>query len=138
MRTATYKQCVLCAGATMAESVRIFNEQMKELGQLKPTYERIDGGFLIYFNETALIPESLADKMELKGEIHVCEECSHCQWPKNRHGLEDKRVKKTMCHRSIQLINKDTQVCDIFYEEGQHKKLYLDIQPREETEKIRA
>ena len=138
MKTNTYKQCILCAGETMAESVEAFNKEMQRLGHLNPTYERIDGGFLIYYSETSMTPEGLADEMELSGCRHTCEECDYCTWPTNRFGEEDGRVKKTLCDRAGRLVRKNTPACDTFYEEGQHKRLFLDNYPRGEDEKIRA
>lgn len=119
MRTSKYTQCVLCLGKDLAESVRIFNAEMKRLSKDNPTFEKIDGGFLIYYTITERVPESVAEEKELQGIRHHCIECNHCERPLNRFGQPDGRRKKVICQRTGRLVGFHTDVCDIFYEEHQ-------------------
>ena len=61
MKTSKYTQCILCEGDTFQGAVDRFNEEMKRLAQLNPTYERAGDKFLIYVNLYEDIPETIAE-----------------------------------------------------------------------------
>ena len=127
MREHRYLKCILCEGETMAESVEIFNAEMKKQAFRYPTYERDGNRFLIYVKYTEREPESLAEEMELKGHDHRCIECSHCERAKNRFGDYDGRMKKAMCNKKGQKVFLNSMVCDTFYKEHQGDVTFAQI-----------
>lgn len=122
MKRTKYTQCAVCAGKDYDESARIFNEKMQELMEMKPRFERDGNVFLIFYTVEEIVPEGLAEEMELQGIKHVCAECEHFKVPLNRHGQPDGRKKKILCERAHQLATPGDRVCDIFYEEHQDVK----------------
>lgn len=124
MKDLKYKQCALCEGNTLAESVEIFNKEMKRLANFNPTYERYGDNFIIYYTCIEREPESLAEEMELKGCDHRCIECNHCERPKNRSGEFDGRAKKAMCLKKGCKVFIDGRVCDEFYKEQQQDRKF--------------
>lgn len=124
MKDHKYKQCALCEGKTLAESVEIFNKEMKRLANFNPTYERHGDNFLIYYTCIEKEPESLAEEMELKGCDHRCIECNYCERPTNRSGEYDGRIKKVMCKKKGHKVFIDSRVCDTFYKENQHGRKF--------------
>ena len=122
MKTKRYKRCILCEGANLAESVKIFNEEMKKHANQNPTYERYDNCFLIYITVREQEPESIAEEMELKGCEHRCIECSHCERSVNKNGEYDGRKKKAMCNKKGRKVFIDSMVCDTFYKENQDNR----------------
>ena len=66
MKNTSYTQCILCQGKDLAESVRIFNEEMQKHCKDSVTYERYDDFFLIYVKCTEMIPENVVEQHELQ------------------------------------------------------------------------
>lgn len=127
MKDHKYTQCILCEGKDLAESVKIFNEEMKKNGIKDPKFERVGDKFLMYVTVTEREPESLAEEMELKGHCHKCIECSHCEREKNKSGNYDARKKKAMCNRKGKKVFINDDVCSIFYEEKQDGRSHEQI-----------
>ena len=123
MKTKKYKRCILCEGATLAESVKIFNEEMEKLQDINPTFERYNDAFLIYVTVYEEIPENIVDKKKLLGCSHKCRECSHCKRILTRKGEINKVTKKATCDLNDMTIFLNSTVCEVFYEEHQDMKL---------------
>lgn len=136
MRERKYKQCILCEGRTLADSVELFNQEMKRLAKYHPTYERYDDKFLIYYTCCEQEPESLSERMEMKGCDHRCIECQHCERSTNRFGDYDGRMKKAMCNKKGHKVRLDSRVCDIFYEEYQDNRPFELITKASPEEKL--
>ena len=122
MRDNKYMQCILCEGVDLADSVRIFNKEMKRLRELNPTFERYDNNFLIYVRCNQMQPENIAEAKEMQGINHKCIECEHCIRQMNSHGVPDRRIKKAICRKDGSRISINTNVCDIFYIEHQDEE----------------
>lgn len=127
MKSHSFTQCVLCMGDSLAQSIDIFNEKMAELAVNRPTYERIDGGFIIFYRKTEWEAECIAEEKELQGIKHTCSECNHCNPPTKRNGEPDGRVKNFLCNEGACLISRNSPVCDVFYKEQQDKQLFAPI-----------
>ena len=123
MKTKKYKRCILCEGATLAESVKIFNDEMEKLQDINPTFERYNDAFLIYVTVYEEIPENIVDEKKLLGCSHKCRECSHCKRILTRKGEINKVTKKATCDLNDMTIFLDSTVCEVFYEEHQDMKL---------------
>lgn len=130
MKERKYKQCILCEGKDLAESVGIFNNVMKERGIKEPDFERVGDKFLVYITVTEQEPESLAEEMELKGCDHNCIECRHCERTMNRYGKPDERLRKALCTKKGKKIYIDSPVCDTFYKEYQDNRPFEIIKKR--------
>lgn len=124
MKTKKYMRCILCEGVTLAESVKIFNEEMEKLQDANPTFERYNDTFLIYVTVYEKIPENVVDKKELQGCSHTCSDCIHCQRRLTRKGEVNKVTKRATCDLKDMTIFIDSTVCEVFYEEHQ------DLKPR--------
>lgn len=119
MKECKYLECILCEGKDMAESVEIFNKEMKRQARLRPTYERDGNRFLIYIKNIERVPESLAEEKELEGCDHRCIECSHCERRRNEDGQYDLRTVWGFCTKKGHKTKLSGSVCDVFYKEGQ-------------------
>ena len=115
MKNTSYTQCILCQGEDLAESVRIFNEEMQKHRKDNTTYERYDDSFLIYVKCTEMIPEDIVEQHELQGERHTCSECKKCERILNRLGKPDKRTTKGVCEGNTVFLN--GSVCERYYTE---------------------
>ena len=115
MKSSKYVQCILCEGDTFQGAVDRFNEEMKRLAQLNPTYERAGDKFLIYVDLYEEIPETIAEAKHLEGCRHTCKDCEYCERELNRFGTVDKRRKKAMCAATGSATWIDSEVCDTFY-----------------------
>ena len=123
MKTKKYKRCILCEGATLAESVKIFNEEMEKLQDINPTFERYNDTFLIYITVYEDIPENIVDEKQVQGCSHICMECDHCKRILTRKGEINKVTKKAKCDLNGMTIYLNSTVCEVFYEEHQDMKL---------------
>ena len=123
MKDKKYKKCILCQGATLAESVKIFNEEMEKLQDPDPDFERYNDSFLIYITVHEEIPENIVDEKKLQGCTHKCIECSHCKRILTRKGEINKVTKKATCDLNDMTIFLDSTVCEVFYDEHQDMKL---------------
>ena len=56
------------------------------------------------------VAESLSEKFEIEGNMHLCSECPNFILP------YDKRIKKVRCKEGDCLVTASTPCCDIFYE----------------------
>lgn len=115
MRVNKYTQCTPCIGATLAESVSIFNAEMHKLRAFKPTFERCGDSFLIYYTMEERVPETVVDAKELQGLFHRCEHCANCIRDRDRFGGIDKRKKHATCGKDGERVRLDSAVCDDFY-----------------------
>ena len=123
MKTKRYKKCILCEGATLAESVQIFNEEMLKLQDPNPDFERYNDAFLIYVTMYEEIPETIVEEKQQIGCTHKCRECSHCKRILTRKGEINKVTKKATCDLNDMTVYLDSSVCEVFYEEHQDMKL---------------
>ena len=123
MKTKRYKKCILCEGATLAESVQIFNEEMEKLQDPNPEFERYNDAFLIYVTAYEQIPETVVEKKQVTGCSHKCIECGHCKRVLTRKGEINKVTKKGTCDLNGMTIFLHSSVCEVFYEEHQDMKL---------------
>lgn len=115
MRREKYVQCAACIGATLEESVAIFNQEMHRLRSYSPTFERCGDGFLIYYTMEERMPETVVEAKALKGIRHTCGDCTRCMRELNRFGEVDQRKKHAMCERTGERVRVDSEVCDDFY-----------------------
>ena len=123
MKTKRYKKCILCEGSNLAESVKIFNEEMEKLQDINPTFERYNDAFLIYVTIYEDIPETIVDEKQLEGCSHKCKECNHCKRILTRKGEINKVTKKAICDLNDTTVYLDSTVCEVFYDEHQDLKL---------------
>ena len=126
MKQNKYPQAILCEGKTFAESVEIFNREMRMLKGEKFTYERKDDSYIIYVECVDRQPEGIAEAREMQGIRHTCVECDHCIRQMNRYGVPDARIKKAVCNKDGHMTTINTRVCNTYYIEHQdeEKKKY--------------
>ena len=123
MKVKRYKKCILCEGATLAESVKMFNDVMEELKDPNPDFERYNDSFLVYVTMYEQIPETVVEEKQVQGCSHTCKECNHCKRILTRKGEINKVTKKGKCDLNGMSVFLESTVCEVFYEEHQDMKL---------------
>lgn len=140
MKTRRYKKCILCEGATLAESVQIFNDEMEKLQDPNPNFERYNDAFLIYVTMYEDVPESISEEKQIKGCTHKCIECDHCIRVLTRKGEINKVTKKATCDLNNTTIFLNSTVCEVFYDEHQDMRLQTidaEVVPLKSREEMR-
>lgn len=124
------KQFRIVTGSTAAEFQDALNQTMNELAANRDvknvTYQFNTGAghcAYIVYDIDAVIPETLADRLELKGIRFYCGDCAYFKLS------GDKRIKYTTCGKGKLRRGVDTIVCDEFIEAMEE---YLNDQRRSE------
>lgn len=84
---------------------KLEDDGIKYSSEYQPTV-----GFIITYESVRVIPETVKDEYELRGEKHTCIECPHYRRP------TDGRVKYTKCFVSGMNCNGGDRCCEQFYE----------------------
>ena len=67
----------------------------------------------VWYSVTVNVPETLADKYELRGDMHYCIECPHIDRPRN----SNKNQKTFPCqYANYGMTRTDSPCCDRYYE----------------------
>lgn len=109
MRETIKKKVRVIHAENAKEFETALNEILEEIAKPELTFDR-NLPFLAYvtFDESFLIPESIADGYELRGEIHRCCECPYYHSPK------DRRRKNVVCDIG-ERVHGNRQACELFY-----------------------
>ena len=117
MKSTTIPQVRAVSGSTPQESAHLFNEAMKELAHLHPTFEKEGNTFWIFYSMQINEAETLADAYDLKGMKTNCKACPHCIRDRNRFGDIDARKVYGTCAMTGERVRLREAACDIYYEE---------------------
>lgn len=117
MKQVVIPQARAISGNTPQEAALLFNEAMRELAWLHPTYEKEGNTFWIFYTVEIKEAESIADEQELKGKSVTCKECPHCIRDLNRFGDIDARKVWATCAKTGERVRLRESACDIYYEE---------------------
>ena len=117
MRQISIPQVMPVTGSTPQEAAMRFNEVIRELAPMHPTFEREGDTYYITYSVEYTEPECIADEYELKKEGAHCVDCPYCVRDYNRFGDVDLRKKHATCVKlNGQRIRIDSRACDYYYE----------------------
>lgn len=92
-----------------------FNQAMKELADLNPTYEREGNSFWIFYSIIEVEYETIAEEHEAAGERAHCEDCPFLLRDTNRFGSIDGRKKWATCGKTGKRTHINSSACDYYY-----------------------
>jgi hypothetical protein len=110
-------QSVYIEGIDGFETSALFNEKMRQLAHLNPTYERDGKSFWIFYYIVEKEPETLAEKFEEEGKKAHCMDCKKCIRELNRFGEVHGVKKYATCGRTGECVRIDSSACDDYYRE---------------------
>lgn len=100
----------------------LFNEAMRELADLNPTYERDGSVFWIHYNIVKTEPETIVEEFEERGERAYCIDCMYCMRDLNRFGNIDGRKRWATCGKTGERTNIDSVACGTYYTLSQRER----------------
>lgn len=110
MRTVTTKK-LKCISEATANS---FEDKVNAvLSSVNDPEIKIDGNrpftAYIFYEEEKVIPETVKDEFELRGELYTCNDCPYYE------PSTDGRIKYTACRYSTFRVGANTSACELFY-----------------------
>lgn len=118
MKHISIPQVRAISGSTPQETAMLFNEAIRELALMHPTFKQDGNTIWIYYTVEYTEPECLADEHEAKGEGAQCIDCPYCVRDVNRFGDIDVRKKHATCMKmNGQRVRIDASACDEYYRE---------------------
>ena len=118
MKTISIPQVRPISGSNPQEAAMLFNEAIRELAPMHPTFVREGDTYYITYTVEYSEAETLSEKYEMKGEAAHCGDCPFCVRDLNRFGDVDERKKHATCVKlNGQRSRIDARACDIYYAE---------------------
>ena len=95
------------------ETAEQFNEAMRELACLNPTYEREGNAFWIFYKVELVEEEEIGAEPKCNDNHAKCIDCPYLMRDLNRFGNVDARKKWGTCGRTGERTHIEAQCCDI-------------------------